>query len=180
MNKKINILFVIIVLLLSITSCKKGNIMNDYPNIEDKQHVYKEIEINDLLDKLEKGKTFYVILGFPECPWCQAIMPVLNTVAKENNIKEIYYINIKEIRDNTLSSGHKEYKQLEENYFKDALDVEKNRLNAPTFVKVENGKMTKYHINTVESHVLNDNMVLPPLSNEQLDELKTILKSFFN
>ena len=70
--------------------------------------------------------------------------------------------------------------QLEENYFKDALDVEKNRLNAPTFVKVEKGEMTMYHINTVDTHVLNENMVLPPLSDTELKELKDILNKFFN
>ena len=68
----------------------------------------------------------------------------------------------------------------EENYFKDALDVEKNRLNAPTFVKVVNGEMTMYHINTVDTHVLNENMVLPPLTDTQLKELKDILNKFFN
>ena len=97
MNKKLGILLGIIVLLLCITSCKKGNVMNDYPNIEDKHHVFEEIEINDVLKKLENKKSFYLILGFPECPWCQAIMPVLNDVAKDNKVKTIYYINIKQI-----------------------------------------------------------------------------------
>ena len=180
MNKKLGILLGIIVLLLCITSCKKGNVMNDYPNIEDKNHVFEELEINDVLKKLENKKSFYLILGFPECPWCQAIMPVLNDVAKDNKVKTIYYINIKQIRDNSEAVGHNEYKQLEENYFKDALDVEKNRLNAPTFVKVENGEMTMYHINTVDTHVLNENMVLPPLTDTQLKELKGILSKFFN
>lgn len=180
MNKKLGILLGIIVLLLCITSCKKGNVMNDYPNIEDKNHVFKEIEINDVINKLENKKSFYLILGFPECPWCQAIMPVLNEVAKDNQEKTIYYLNIKEIRDNSEAEGHTEYKKLEDSYFKEALDVEKNRLNAPTFVKVEEGKMTMYHINTVETHVLNENMVLPPLTNEELNELKEILNKFFN
>ena len=180
MNKKLGILLSIIILLLCITSCKKGNVMNDYPNIEDKNHVFKEIEINDVIKKLENNKSFYLVLGFPECPWCQALMPVLNEVAKDNKEKTIYYLNIKEIRDNTESLGHTEYKKLEDNYFKEALDIEKNRLNAPTFVKVENGKMTMYHINTVSSHVLNENMVLPPLTNEELNELKAILNKFFN
>ena len=49
MNKKLGILLGIIVLLLCITSCKKGNVMNDYPNIEDKHHVFEELEINDVL-----------------------------------------------------------------------------------------------------------------------------------
>ena len=37
-----------------------------------------------------------------------------------------------------------------------------------------------YHINTVDTHVLNENMVLPPLSDTELKELKDILNKFFN
>ncbi len=178
MNKKLSILLVIIILLLSITSCKKENIMNDYPNIDDKRHVYKEIEVNDVIKKIEKKESFVLIMGFPECPWCQAIMPVLNEVAKENKVKTVYYLYIKDIRDNTSSEGHNDYLKLQDNYFNDAID-EKNRINAPTVVKVENGTMTKHHINTVDSHIINENMVLPPLTDEQLKELKIILGEFF-
>lgn len=178
-KNKIKILLGLIVLLLTITSCQKGNIMNDYPQLEDKHHVYKEIEVTDVIKMLEDKDSFTLVMGFPECPWCQAIMPVINDVAKENNCKKVYYLNIKDIRDNEESSGHSDYLQLANNYFKDALDIEKNRLNAPTFVKVEDGIMTKYHIDTVATHTINENMVLPPLTEEQLSELKTILKQFF-
>lgn len=179
MNKKIKILLLLIIILLSITSCQKGNIMNDYPQIDDKHHVYKEIEVNEVIKKIEKKESFYLVMGFPECPWCQALMPVLNEVAKENDIKTIYYLYLKDIRDNIESVGHSDYLKLQDNYFNKALDKEKNRLNAPTFVKVDNGEMVLYHINTVESHILNENNVLPPLSTLQLEELKNILKAFF-
>ena len=64
-------------------------------------------------------------------------------------------------------------------YFYQAIDEANNRLNAPTFVKVVDGVMIKYHLNTVEGHVKNDHNVLPPLTNEQEAKLKDLLKEFF-
>ena len=33
-------------------------------------------------------------LGFPECPWCAAYVPYLNEVAKDNDVRKVYYYNI--------------------------------------------------------------------------------------
>lgn len=154
--------------------------MNDYPQLTDTKHVYKEIKVDSVIKKIDNKDSFYLVMGFPECPWCQALMPPLNDIAKENDIKTIYYLYLKEIRDNEEAKGHSKYLELANNYFKEALDTSKNRLNAPTLVKVENGVMTDYHINTVENHVLNENGVLPPMTPTQLEELNDILKEFFN
>ena len=70
--------------------------------------------------------------------------------------------------------------KLANNYFVKAIDVNKNRLNAPTFVKVQNGVMTMYHVDTVATHIMNENGVLPQMSTEQIEELKNILKKFFS
>ena len=51
-------------------------------------------------------------MGFPKCSWCQNLMGPLNDVAKEENIEVIYYLDIKEIRDNTFAKGHKDFEKL--------------------------------------------------------------------
>lgn len=183
MNRLLNKKFwlVLIMLLVSVTfsSCQKEDtIMRDYPSITDENHVFEETTINDIIEKLTNKESFYLIMGFPECPWCQSLMPVLNEVAK-NYEQKIYYLNIKDMRDNEENKEHEMYLQLQENYFREAVDVEKNRLNAPTFVKVISGKMKRYHLNTVSTHRLNENNVLPQLTTEEKDELETILKNFF-
>ncbi len=175
MIKKGLFLFMCICFLVSGCSCnEKSKIMKDYPSL-DKKHVYEEIDVFELTSLIEK-EDFYLIMGFPQCPWCQAIMGVLDDVAHENNVKKIYYLDIKDIRDNEGAAGFNEFQILSNGIFKDAKDIEKDRINAPTFVKVENGKMVAYHIDTVPTHVMNENMVLPPLTDEQIMELKNILK----
>lgn len=62
-------------------------------------NVFKIKTLKESLDVLESG-TGVIFLGFPECPWCQAYAPMLNDLAKEYGISEIYYTNIKDEREN--------------------------------------------------------------------------------
>ena len=180
MNKKILLIITLCCLLFSMTSCKnKGEIMENYPSL-DKNHVYKEIDVFDLEKKINAKDDFYLLMGFPMCPWCQAIIDVIDDVARDNKIKTVYYIDIKDIRDEDFIEGYTEFHNLANSVFKDAIDTEKNRINAPTFVKIVNGEMVAYHLNTVSSHVMNENMVLPPLTDEEKSELKDILNNIIN
>ena len=62
---------------------------------------------------MEKG-IGVVYLGFPECPWCEAYVPYLNEIAKEEGIEKIYYYNIKEDRNNNTEGYQKIVKILKE------------------------------------------------------------------
>lgn len=68
---------------------------------EENVFVYKDEDF--VIDAL-KNSSGILYLGFPECPWCQAYVVYLNEVAKENNISEIYYLNIKDIRTNNTEN----------------------------------------------------------------------------
>ena len=60
-----------------------------------------------IINILKHGKGL-VYLGFKECPCCMAYVPMLNDIAKENNIEKIYYLNIlNERKENT-----KEYLEI--------------------------------------------------------------------
>lgn len=53
----------------------------------------------DIIDSIKGKETFVVYFGFSDCPWCRSVIPTLIDVAKENNLNEIYYVDVKEIRD---------------------------------------------------------------------------------
>lgn len=181
-NKKlIRILEITLMGLLLFCGCQntKKQINKDYPQLVDKKHVFKEIDVNKLTEMFTDAENFYLVMGFSECPWCQSLMPVLNDVSKENGVELIYYLNIKQIRDNKDAKGYDDFLNLTSSYFQNIIDKDKNRVNAPTFVKVENGVVVKYHLNTVSSHIKNENNYLPPLDANQLSELKEILNNIF-
>ena len=60
----------------------------EYTNAaEDNRFVYATNE--EILSKFSDG-TGVVFLGFPQCPWCQAIVPMLDEAAKAEGIDKIY------------------------------------------------------------------------------------------
>jgi thiol-disulfide isomerase/thioredoxin len=113
-------------------------------------------------------------MGFPACPWCQAVVPHVNKIAKEEGFKTIYYLDILDMRNET-SKDHNKYLELK-NLISDAVDKEKDRINGPTFIVVKNGQMVGYHLDTVSSHQLVDG-ILPPMTNDQINELHEILRN---
>ena len=72
--------------------------ISQYPKVTSgHKFVYAEpAEILDIID----GGDGVVFLGFPECPWCQQLAPIIQEAAQSENIDKIYYLNIKESRAN--------------------------------------------------------------------------------
>ena len=66
---------------------------------------YKELDKN-----LKNKDDFILYLGFPTCPWCRNIIPVLFDSAKENNIDKVYYINVRELK--SLEDDYKALRKL--------------------------------------------------------------------
>ncbi|MBE6130549.1 MAG: hypothetical protein E7183_02405 [Erysipelotrichaceae bacterium] len=177
---KVLCIMLCLALTLTVTSCEKEDkIMENYPGITDNKHIIRELSLKELTEKISNQETFVVVLGFPECPWCQALMPEVNEVGKNLDLDEAYYCNIKDARDNPESKDKIYYLGLYE-YFKECVDTEKNRINAPTTIKVNSGKLAGYHIDTVPTHTISETGVLPPLTEDEKLELHTLLKELFN
>ena len=177
---KIFSILLCLTLTLALSSCEKeDHIMENYPGLTDNKHIIKELSLKEVTEKVSNKETFVLVFGFSECPWCQAIMPELNEVGKKLSLDTVYYCNIKDGRDNPDSKDRIYYLGLHE-YFNDIVDAEKNRINAPTVIKVNSGNLVGYHIDTVPSHTINDAGVLPALTEEQKIELHTLLTELFN
>lgn len=104
----------------------------------DKDNKFRYAAIDEVIDTLEDG-TGVVYLGFPECKWCQQYTVYLNELAKDRNIPEIMYYNIREDRQNNT----KNYQAIV-NILKDYLpeDEEGNpRVYVPAVIFMSNGKI---------------------------------------
>ena len=104
----------------------------------DKDNKFRYAAIDEVIDTLEDG-TGVVYLGFPECKWCQQYTVYLNELAKDRNIPEIMYYNIREDRQNNT----KNYQTIV-NILNDYLpeDEEGNpRVYVPEVIFMSNGKI---------------------------------------
>ena len=110
---------------------------------EDNVFVYRSI---DEIIKIMKNGTGVVYLGFPECPWCQSYVKYLNEVAKEVGIKEIYYFDILEERQNNTEKYQEVVKLLGDNL---EYDEEGNhRVYVPNVSFHVNGKIVGNDLET--------------------------------
>lgn len=163
----------LIIFLLTLTACKGDAFMEDYPQLKDKEHIYQVIDIDKMFEIIDTQDSCIVVMGFKDCPWCQSLVPYLNEVGKKEGLTVIYYLDIKDMRDNLESVDHKGYLELKE-YFIDAVDQEKDRINAPTVLAIKDGELAGFHLDTVSTHLM-EGTILPKLTAEQEDELREIL-----
>ena len=106
---------------------------------EDNVFVYKDSE--EIIKILEHG-TGVVLLGFPECPWCQRYVVYLNEVAKDIGIEKIYYYNILEDRKNNTDT-YKKIVSLIGDYLQ--YDEEGNKkIYVPAVIGVNKGKIVGF------------------------------------
>ena len=74
-----------------------GKISREISINDNNQIVYSNLE--EILNKIDNKESFVVYFGFSSCPWCRSILESLLYVANVNNVKEIYYVDVKDIRD---------------------------------------------------------------------------------
>ena len=145
----------------------------------------------EIFDILDKG-TGVIYLGFPECPWCRNLVPVLVDSALEEKVSPIYYLNISGDR-NTLSltkkgkiktekKGTEDYLKLVD-ILKDYLPVYDGlkddsikRIYLPTVIFVKDGKVLGLE-ETLESYSKRvDGNPYLEMNDSEKEEFKQILK----
>lgn len=149
MNKKVKyiILGVLLLLIASLVVyfvfIKKDNntdnikFSKEYTSVS-KENVFVYRSKDEIINILEHG-TGIVYLGYPECPWCMAYVPLLNEIAKNEGIEKIYYYNIREDRKNNTEFYQKVVSILNDylNYDEEG----KKRIFVPNVTFVKEGKI---------------------------------------
>lgn len=183
-RKKILILMVMIVSIFVLTACNSKDALKFKKEYESLNNTIREkdgkkirsinIDKNnpmiyksagDIINKINNKETFVVYFGFSDCPWCRSILPTLIDVSNNLNIKTIYYVDVKNIRDTlaldenneviTQTKGSNDYYKLIKllgnvlsNYTLtddngNKIDTGEKRIYAPNIVSVVDGLPTK-------------------------------------
>lgn len=163
--------------------------------------VYKTA--SELVKMIDEKKTFVVYFGFNTCPWCRSVLPSLIDAASEKDIKKIYYVDIKDIRDTyELNDNHEAVRTKEgsEDYYKlleklspvlsdyspltyetkkgktKEVKIDEKRIYAPNIVVVKNGEAIALESGEVEA-LTNPYM---EITNEINCEIKEVYKCLFD
>ena len=141
---------------------------------EDNVFVYRDID--EIIQIMEEG-TGVVFLGFPECDWCQAYVKYLDEVAKEMEIEEVYYYNIKEDREENTEEYQKIVELLEERLQND--DEGNKRVYVPNVSFHADGKLVGNNCETsLDTKGLDDPEEY--WTKEEVEELKASLTKYMN
>lgn len=159
---------------------------------ENNPYVYKTGK--EIVDILENERA-YVLFGYSSCPLTRAMIEVLSEVALEENVNKIYYLDIKDIRDEYQANGNVVAEKIKDgtpayydilDFFGSKLeryyvpdesgmflyDTKVNRLKSPTFVAVNAGEIVAMHEELVDTYDYSNR----ELTKEEKEELKEIYR----
>lgn len=146
---------------------------NENVNINiSKNNPIKYVTLDEVFDIIQ-NKTGVIYFGFPGCPWCRNMIPVLFEAAKNNNIDTIYYFNPRNVK----KSDNDEYNKLKEilnEYLSEDENCQKV-LYVPDVYFIKDGKIVGHHLGTVDSQA--DPTI--SLTEEEKNELLDIFNELF-
>lgn len=157
--------------------------------------VYKTTE--EVLDLIDKKKSFVLYFGFDTCPWCRSVVPTLASISKELN-QEVYYIDVKDIRDTfeldddnkpkLVKKSSKDYSKLleklepvlEDYTLTDSdnneIKVGEKRIYAPSIVSVIDGKAKELTTGISDKQTDGYMKLTKEMEKETYNKIKKVLK----
>lgn len=157
--------------------------------------VYKTTE--EVLDLIDKKKSFVLYFGFDTCPWCRSVVPTLASISKELN-QEVYYIDVKDIRDTfeldddnkpkLVKKGSKDYSKLleklesvlEDYTLTDSdnneIEVGEKRIYAPNIISVIDGKAKELTTGISDKQTDGYMKLTKEMKKETYNKIKKVLK----
>lgn len=174
---------------------KDGQIIRSITIPKNNPMVYKEAE--EIVDMINNKESFVVYFGFNDCPWCRSVIPTLIEVSKDEGLDKIYYVDVKDIRDEmmvneegkavTSKKGSEGYYKLlkaldgvldDYNLRKDETSVSTNekRIYAPNVVAVVNGKPEKLESGISEKQSNAYMKLTEEMKKETYEKFKCLIK----
>ena len=157
--------------------------------------VYKTTE--EVLNLIDKQKSFVLYFGFDTCPWCRSVVPTLASISKELN-QEVYYIDVKDIRDTfeldddnkpkLVKKGSKDYSKLleklepvlEDYTLTDSdnneIKVGEKRIYAPNIISVINGEAKELTTGISDKQTEGYMKLTKEMEKETYNKIKKVLK----
>ncbi len=141
--------------------------LSAYEGFTDEQNAFIEISLEASLAKIERGESFMIYYGKPNCSWCIEAVPVLNEAAKENGAV-VYYVDTSKPENYSEIMIEKIMTLFEGWLLRDEEGEE--GFYVPDVALIFQGQIAANHIATVDSH----DPYVAPMSEEEQAELKQI------
>jgi hypothetical protein len=148
---------------LRVKSLTDNQFYNEYPSVNDANHVFREINYDALMNLFNSNENHIVLLGWPTCTWCIEYVYYYNKLAKQEGIAEILYFNHRTIRNDIEVIDNKvilsdEFKALTDKIDAHLIwthpsDQDAKWIYSPTLLVFKSGQVTKTFGGAIEGHV---------------------------
>lgn len=109
-------------------------------------------DLKTLKSDIDMKNTALYFFSFPGCPYCETVLPVLQDLAK----KEDVYINYIDITKYSEEKESEDYQTLI-HLTKDILIDDKSIMYVPELAVLQNGKFTRWHLGVDENFIPKQN-----------------------
>ena len=136
---------------------------------------FEKATMEDVVSYIENKESHIVFLGFRDCPWCQDLIPILNDVAIQKNVK-IKYVNVRP--ENTKESdlrneNNSTYVKLQE-LLGDVSGDGTNKIYVPYVAVIRDGKVVDFMLSfDYDAHKVQ-------ITEAQIEEYKTRLNELLD
>lgn len=167
---------------------EKNDAGRPYPTVTFPEGLQISLPTEEEVLGLFRNGTGILYFGFPECPWCRTLLPVLSEVLTEHPGIALFCYDLRPERDEYRLDENGELQQIREGtaFYSRLLDIldgwigayqgldddSLKRIYMPTLVFLKDGVIQSVHINTVDGQESG----YDPLTDEQRAELKSILE----
>lgn len=139
---------VLIMLCLMLVACTSGtNIMEGYKGFTKKDHHFTTKDHNEIIDDITSYEPGIYYLGFAQCPWCIALVPVFEEVATEHDMT-ITYLNT---RDDKYKADTPSTSRLND-FIATLPEDMQNQGSVPFIISISKDKVVKTHLGTAPNH----------------------------
>ena len=175
------IIFIALFILIGKTDYEQGKndaikFNKDFPSIE-KDNVYKYITAVKAGDIVQKGKGI-ILFGRKNNKWVEYYANLVNNVAKEVRIKEIFYYDLLDDRKNNNATYEDIINKLDNYIYTN--DNGKKEIYTPTLLVMKAGKVLLFDTDTnfVKGTITPDIYYNEYNYGEKYNELKMIFKDY--
>ena len=134
---------------------------------------FYDISISETLSFFDTDTTTIIYLGRDNCDWCLELIPVLDEIINEKEMK-VYYLDI-------LAQGEDELARLSElaERCRDYVEIDEEGdpvLRAPSILYIREGKLIMFHEGTVNTHDARERR----MTEKELERLRFNLRREFD
>jgi thiol-disulfide isomerase/thioredoxin len=144
--------------------------MSSYTLLLAANHQYRQGDFKLLMEQYDKKTTLVVYLGFPGCPWCQEVVPVLDEVAKKYDVPMLAVTLTRESFDENYESFVASFND----YLADDGQGGK-QLSVPLVLFIKEGKVLVDHLGSVKTHNAHERL----MTKEEKESLTEIYDQAF-